>query len=113
MHLSPASTSMNLLFCACPKEVYGFFTAKAYPANFAPFPPVVNEMPEYMQCTDDNNLETVHAKHALDKKVRADIVTMNAALTNIFLDALSSQVGAIFQQRHLCKPNIVFADMFS
>jgi hypothetical protein len=37
---------------------------------------------------------------------------MNAALTNIFLDTLSLQVHITFQQRHLCKPNIVFANIF-
>jgi hypothetical protein len=29
---------MNLLFCTCPRDVYGFFTADPYPTNFAPFP---------------------------------------------------------------------------
>jgi hypothetical protein len=111
-HRSPASTTMNLLVCAYPKEVYGFFTADAYPTNFAPFPPVVNKVPDYTQCTDDNNRATVRAKHALDKKTRANTVMMNAALTNIFLDALLLQVYTAFQQRHLRKPNIVFVDMF-
>jgi hypothetical protein len=68
MHCSPASTTMNLLFCTCPKEVYGFFMTNAYPTNFAPFPPVVDKVPDYMQCTDDNDRVTVRAKHALDKK---------------------------------------------
>jgi hypothetical protein len=112
-HRSPVSTTMNLLFCASPKEVYGFFTADAYLTNFAPFPPVVNEVPDYTQCTDDNNRAAVRPKHSLDKKMRANIVTMNAALTNVFLDALLLQVCAAFQQRHLHKLNIVFVDMFS
>ncbi len=37
---------------------------------------------------------------------------MNTALANVFLEAMSSQVCASFQQRHLCKPDIVFADLF-
>jgi hypothetical protein len=45
--------------------------------------------------------------------MRANIVTMNAALTDIFLDTLLLQVHAAFQQQRLCKPNIVFVDMFS
>jgi hypothetical protein len=50
--------------------------------------------------------------HAINKKMRADIVTMNTALANIFLKALSSQVHASFLQQRLCKSNIVFVDMF-
>jgi hypothetical protein len=103
---------MNLLFCACPKEVYGFFTADMYWTNFAPFPPVVAEVPDYTQCTDDNNHATMCTKHAINTKMRADIVTMNAALTNVFLDALLLQMRTAFQQRRLRKPNIIFVDMF-
>ena len=50
--------------------------------------------------------------HARDKKTRADIVTMNTALANVFLEAMSSQVHASFQQCRLHKPNIVFVDLF-
>jgi hypothetical protein len=104
---------MYLLSCACPKETYRLFTANGYPTNFAPFPPVVDEVPDYTQCTDDNNHATVHAKHALNKKTRADIVTMSAAITNVFLDALLFQVRAAFQQRRLHEPNILFGNMFT
>jgi hypothetical protein len=112
MHCSLASPTMNLLFCTCPKEVYGFFIADAYPTNYAPYPPVVDEVPDYTQCTDDNDCATVRAKHALNKKMRANIVTMNAILAGVFLDALSLQVRPAFQQRRLRKPNIGFVDMF-
>jgi hypothetical protein len=112
-HRSPASTTMNLLFCACPKKVYRLFPANAYLTNFAPFPPVVDEVPDYTQCTDDNDRAAVHSKHALNKKMRANIVTMNATLTNGFHDALLLQLHTAFQQQHLREPNIIFANMFS
>jgi hypothetical protein len=101
-HCSPASEAMNLLFYACPRNVYGFYTADPYPTNFAPLTPVFDEVPDYTGCV----------KHALNKKTRADIFTMNAALTDVFLDALSLQVQASFLQHCLCEPNIVFVDMF-
>jgi hypothetical protein len=41
----------------------------------------------------------------------ADIVTMNTAIADIFLETLSLQVCTSFLQRHLCKPNIGFIDM--
>jgi hypothetical protein len=112
MHCSPVSEAMNRLFCTCPRKVYGFFTSDPYPTNFAPFPPVIDKVPDYMGCIDEKDRASKCTKHALDKKTRADIVTMNAALTNVFLDALSLQVRTSFQQRHLREPNFIFIDMF-
>jgi hypothetical protein len=112
MHRSPASEAMNLLFCACPRNVYSFLTADPYPTNFAPFPPVIDKVPDYMGSVDDKDHSSKCTKHALNKKTRADIITMNAALTNVFLDALSSQVHALFQQRRLPELNILFVDIF-
>jgi hypothetical protein len=37
---------------------------------------------------------------------------MNTALTKIFLEAMSSQVRASFQQRRLREPNIAFVNLF-
>ena len=101
---------MNLLLCACPRPIYGFFTADAYPDAFAPIPPVVDEVPDYANCTDKNDHATTRAKHALNKKTRADIITMNAALTDVFLDAVLVGVCTAFQQRRLHEPNIVFVE---
>ena len=51
-HRSPASDTMNLLFCACPRPIYGFFTADAYPDAFAPIPPAVDKVPDYTNFSD-------------------------------------------------------------
>ncbi len=93
---------MNLLFCAAPPVVYAFLTAEAYPANFAPFPPIVPDVPDNTECTNDNKHATVKAAHAINKKMQVDIVTMNTTLADIFLKALSLQVRASFLQWHLC-----------
>ena len=103
---------MNFLFCACLRPIYRFFTVDAYPDAFAPIPPVVDEVPDYTSCTDKNDRATTRTRHALDKKTRADIFTMNAALTNVFLAAVLVGVRATFQQWHLREPNVVFVDMF-
>ncbi|KAL3792547.1 hypothetical protein ACHAW5_007907, partial [Stephanodiscus triporus] len=103
---------MNLLFCAAPKDVYAFLTTEAYPDAFAPFPAIVTEVPDFSQCADDNARAAVKATHARDKKTRADIVTMNAALCDVFLDAMSPQVRATVLQRRLSEPNIIFVDLF-
>jgi hypothetical protein len=110
-HQSPASTTMNLLFCAAPRDVYAFLTTEAYPDAFAPFLPKVPNMPHYTACVDNNGHAMVRAMHARDKKTRADIITMNTALADIFLEAMSSQVHASFQQRRLRKSNIIFVHL--
>jgi hypothetical protein len=89
---------MNLLFCACPRPIYGFFTADNYPDAFAPIPPVVDKVPNYTSFTNKNDRATTCAKYALNKKTRADIITMNAALTDVFLDAVLVGFRAAFQQ---------------
>ena len=103
---------MNLLFCAAPCNVHAFLSSEAYPDAFAPFPPEVPDVPDFIPCIDDNNRTMLGATHARNKKTRADIVTMNTALANVFLEAMSSQVRASFQQRRLREPNIVFVDLF-
>ena len=103
---------MNLLFCACPRLIYGFFTEGLYPDAFAPIPPVVDKVPDYTSYTNKNDRATTCAKYALNKKTRADIITMNAALTDVFLDAVSVGFHTTFQQWRLRKPNMVFVDMF-
>jgi hypothetical protein len=111
-HHSPASATMNLLFYAAPKDVYPFLTKEAYPTAFAPFPPMVPDVPDFSTCTEENKRATARATHALAKKTQADIITMNIALADIFLECLSSQVRASFQQQCLREPNLVFIHMF-
>jgi hypothetical protein len=108
----PASVMMNLLFYAAPRDVYAFLTTEAYPDAFAPFPPKVPNVPDYTVCIDNKDHARVWATHAQNKKTQADIVMMNSALANAFLEAMSSQVHASSQQRHLREPNIVFVDLF-
>jgi hypothetical protein len=108
----PSSATMNLLFCAAPRNVYAFLTTEAYPDAFAPFLPKVPNVPNYTVCINNNGRATVHATHTRDKKTQADIVMMNSALANVFLEAMLSQVCASSQQRRLREPNIIFVDLF-
>jgi hypothetical protein len=63
-HQSLASTTMNLLFCAAPRDVYAFLTTEAYPDAIAPFPPKVPNVPDYTACIDNNDRATVCVMHA-------------------------------------------------
>ncbi len=103
---------MNLHFCAAPCNVYAFLTSEAYPDAFVPFLPKAPNVPDFTECMDENNRATVRATHVHAKKTRADIVTMNTTLADIFLEAMLEQVRASFQQRRLREPNIIFVDHF-
>jgi hypothetical protein len=87
-HKTPASTRMNMLFCAASPGLYSFFNMEAYPASFFPFPTEVDTVPDFSGCTTDNVRETLKSTHALAHKMRADIITMNAALSDVFLSQL-------------------------
>jgi hypothetical protein len=111
-HRSPVSVTMNLLFCACPRSIYPFITAEAYPsATYAPIPPVVPDVPNYTACTNKNERTTVKACHAILATTQADIITMNVALVNVFLCLLSSGVLAFFEQMRLQILKIIFTEL--
>ena len=111
-HKTPASKDMNMLFCAAAPDLYAFFTKEAYPKEFFPFPKEVEEVPDFKNCTDDNQRETLKLTHALAKKTRADIVTMNAALSNVFLVNLSKSIHDGYDPICMGLPNTVFLHMF-
>jgi hypothetical protein len=103
---------MNLLFSAAPRNVYAFLTSEAYPDAFVPFLSEAPDVPNFTGCMDKNDRTTVRATLAHAKKTRADIVMMNTALADVFLEAMLAQVRASFQQRRLHEPNIIFVDLF-
>ena len=51
------------------------------------------------------------ARHAIDATTRADIITMNAALVDIFLTLLPAGMSASFEQIRLQRPNIIFTEL--
>jgi hypothetical protein len=56
------------------------------------FPKEVDRIPDFSACTSHNERESLKATHALDQKTRADIITMNLALANIFLANLPKAI---------------------
>jgi hypothetical protein len=46
-HKMPASTRMNILFCAASPGLYSFFTKETYPASFFPFTTEVDAVPDF------------------------------------------------------------------
>jgi hypothetical protein len=111
-HKTPAFTRMNMLFCAASPGLYSFFTTEAYPASFFLFPTEVDAVPDFFGCTTNNARETLKSTHALVCKTRADIVTMNAALMDVFLSQLPKSIRKTYEPICMKQPNTVFLHMF-
>jgi hypothetical protein len=111
-HKTPASKDMNMLFCTAAPDLYALFTKEAYPKEFFPFPKEVEEVPDFKNCTDDNQCKMLKLTHALARKTRADIITMNAALSDVFLVNLPKLICNIYDPICMGLPNTVFHHMF-
>jgi hypothetical protein len=111
-HKTPTSKDMNMLFCAAVPDLYAFFTKEAYPKEFFLFLKEVEEVPDFENCTDDNQRETLKLTHALARKTRADIITMNAALLDVFLANLPKSICDGYNPICMGLPNTVFLHMF-
>ena len=103
---------MIMLFCAASPGLYSFFTNEAYPTNFFLFPAEVNSIPDFSACNSDNERETLKATNARDRKTRADIVTMNAALSDVFLANLPKAIRDTYEPIRMKQPSMVFLRMF-
>jgi hypothetical protein len=64
-HKTPASTSMNMLFCTASPGLYSFFTTETYPESFFPFPTEVDAVPDFSGSTTNNKQETHSSQHML------------------------------------------------
>ena len=103
---------MNMLFCAASPGLYSFFTNNAYPTDYFPFPDEVDSVPDFSACNSGNEHETLKATNAHDQKTRADIVTMNAALSDVFLANLPKAIREMYKPIRMKQPNTVFLHMF-
>jgi hypothetical protein len=99
---------MNMLFCAAAPDLYAFFLKEAYPKEFFPFLKEFEEVPDFTNCTDENQRETLKLMHALAKKTRADNVTFS----DVFLANLPKLICDGYNPIHMGSPNTVFLHMF-
>jgi hypothetical protein len=103
---------MNMLFCATSPGLYSFFMNKAYGTSYFPFPIEIDAVPNFAACQTDNNCETLKATHAHIQKPRSDIVTKNAAHSNVFLANLTKAIRKTHKPICMKEPNKVFLHMF-
>ena len=109
---TPASAKMNMLFCAASPGLCSFFTNETYPTNYFLFLAEVDSIPDFSACNSDNECKTLKATNARDQKTRAYIVTMNAALSDVFLANLSKAMHKTYKPIYMKQPNTVFLHMF-
>jgi hypothetical protein len=67
---TPASATMNMMFLATLPDLYLYFTNKANPSSYFPFPKEVDDVPDFSACTSDNECESLKATHAHDQKLK-------------------------------------------
>jgi hypothetical protein len=108
---TPASATMKMLFCAASPGLYSFFINEAYPKNYFPFLAEVDSIPDFFARNSDNEHETLKATNAHNRKTRADIVTMNAALSDVFLVNLPKAIRKTYKPIRMKQPNTVFLHM--
>jgi len=101
-----------MLFCAASPGLYSFFLNETYPTNYFPFPAEVDSIPDFSACNSDNKRETLKATNARDRKTRADTLTMNAALSDVFLANLSKAMRETYEPIRMKQLNTVFLHMF-
>jgi hypothetical protein len=109
---TPASATMNMLFLAASPDLYLYFTNETYPSSYFPFPKEVDDVPDFSTCPSNNECKSLKATHAHDQKTQADIVTMNAALSNVFLANLPKVIHETYKPIHIKQLNTVFLHMF-
>jgi hypothetical protein len=101
-----------MLFLAASTDLYLYLTNETHPSSYFPFPKEVDDVPDNSACTSDNERKSLKATHAHDRKTRADIVTMNAALSNVFLANLPKAICETYEPIYMKQPNTVFQHMF-
>ena len=101
-----------MLFLAASPNLYLYFINKDYLSSYFPFPKEVDDVPDFSACTSNNECKSLKATHAHDQNTQADIVTMNAALFDVFLANLPKVIRETYKPIHMKQPNTVFLHMF-
>jgi hypothetical protein len=90
MHKSTISKKMNLLYVAVNPDLYKHYAGnKAYPDGDYPIPNKVSDVPDYTGAVDSNDRTAKKYTHRMALKKHNNVVTMNAALINTFLELIS------------------------
>ncbi len=113
-HKSPISKKMNLLYVAIDPTLYGHYSGgEAHPDADYPFSPKVTDVPNYSRCTNTNDRANVKVTHGMALKQRNDVINMNSALSDAFLNLVPVAFKQSYKQIQMENPNSVFCNMFA
>jgi hypothetical protein len=113
-HKSPISKKMNHLCVAIDPTLYSHYSGgKAYPDVDYPFPPEIVDVPNYSGCTNTNDHANVKVTHGMALKQLKDIINMNSALIDTFLNLVPVAFKQIYEQIRMENPNSDFCKMFA
>ena len=88
-HKSPILKKMNLLYVAIDDTLYSHYSSgEAYPIANYPFPPKPDNVPDYTGAVNTNQRAAIKTTQSLAQKRRNDVVNMNTALIDAFLNLI-------------------------
>jgi hypothetical protein len=112
-HKSTISKKMNLLYVAVNPDLYKHYAGnEAYPNRDYPFPNKGPDVPNYTGAINSNNRAAKKCTHEMALKKRNNVVNMNAALIDAFLDLIPVAFKQAYEQKRMEDPNTVFQEMF-
>jgi hypothetical protein len=112
-HKSTISKKMNLLHVAVDPDLYKHYAGnKAYPVDCYPFPADVPDVPDYVGSINLNDRAARKCTHRMALKKCSNVVNMNNALIEVFLDLIPVAFKQADEQKRMEDPNTVFREMF-
>jgi hypothetical protein len=88
-HKSSISKKMNLLYIAIDDTLYAHYASgEAYPDDDYPFPNKVTAVPDYTGALNANASAAIKTTHAMAQKLCNNVINMNTALIDAFLDLI-------------------------
>jgi hypothetical protein len=105
---------MNLLYVAIDDTLYAHYAGgEAYPDDDYPFPDEVADVPGYTGAVDTNARAAIKTTHAMAQKRCNDVINMNMAFIDAFLDLIPVGFKQSYEQIRMENPNSVFREMFA
>jgi hypothetical protein len=106
---SPISKKMNFLCIVIDPTLYGHYSgSEAYPDADYPFPLKVMDVPNYSGCADTNDCTNLKVTHGTALKQCNNIINMNSAFINAFLDLVLVAFKQSYEQIQIENPNSIF-----
>ncbi len=105
---------MNLLYVAIDDTLYAHYAGgEVHPDDDYPFPDEPADVPDYTGAINVNAHAAIKTTHAMAQKRHNDVINMNTALIDAFLDLIPVVFKQSYVQIRMENPNLVFREMFA